>query len=1315
MTFNSNSSIENFETFPTTEVGIKKNKDEIYEESKTLFKIIESSDTNVLDYYDFFSTSKNNNFLIKENKYFLINKDWLSRFKNFCQSKDYFKDYVSLEQINNNNLIIQDSNVLKNKNDPIYFNNKYDIHKNCSFIKKDLWEKLIKLYEGGPEYEIIYYNDKNINLIKEGVHINLLIIPNKNQIIDNINKNKNNFIIKKYIYFDLNKKVKDLKNYINKILNYYKKKLFSSIDKKEILEENNHYRLWLYATFFESSNGLDNLSNYLAKELINSYKKSKKDKNNSNNFIDWSKFNKFFDQDFKICLLSNFEDNKVKDIFPNENTTNFNWKNYEKMKYKDQYSLPEFSIIIEKSQFQLKKENKMYKIGECNRCNYSEIVYYACDCKSLFFCCQNCENNYKEKDNSHFSKCKNYLIKYFKKENKELSTNKHLIYPLIGLSNLGNSCYMNSALQCMRSIKELTIYFLKYFDEQQLNTHNIIGTGGFLTLAYANLIYNLNNSQKDYYSPEYFKNTIGIIDERYAGYEQQDTHELMTFLIDSIHEDLNKVINKPKINRKDSEINNYFSLELEHSKSTIEWNNFLKRNQSIMVDLFYGQYKATISCTYCQNKSINFSTYLSLQLPIPKYKEYFLVKIFFYEDVLKNFPMIKINIIMNKQNKKISNAKKIIGKIFGIEAYSLEILQNKSKEIIKIYNDDEEIDEKVNFLLVVKMNSKLLEENINCKNEINYSNLKENFTNKKNELIKIFENNGEDNSDETNNHNFDKNNNKIIYKKLSLEKFIVKHYYLYDSKISTDIFNKDILIYLKLNQTCYDIYYKIYELYFEIIIRKHLGELNNINNEKNQLKSFEYFFIDFIEKENEFTNDIFDKYKNLPFVLKFEDNSNINKIEFIPPFKKYIFKDFLNLKYHNNLNNENKKDNLNFDNNLSFSNSKAMNVININNDNNIQKSPSPIQTYNEGDKIDDNPIDYQNNNNRNIDNGNNDLYHLNNLNDSLSNKTKDLNTNDAFNLSKDKSISICIEKDKDDKLEESKNNIKKIIMIWNPKFLKKKDGNNYDSLIMASDNIDLCSFFLKIYENNFEKILFKKCLEEFSKEETFDKDNLWKCSKCHQNIAAKNKIEIYQIPKILIIQLKRFENNQKIESFIDFPLKNLDISQFVTSSISQKDGIPKKYDLFAVANHYGRMEYGHYDAFCLNYIDNNWYNFNDRHVEKIKKEDEINSIVTKNAYVLFYRQQKNDLIDWDAIYIKKFSEIEDNKMKKYGEDFIYKNEHDEDFEKRKKINPDNNNKDEMEIEENVDNISFDDLSLGKFVYNPFSQSYLKLKRRLIRK
>ena len=57
---------------------------------------------------------------------------------------------------------------------------------------------------------------------------------------------------------------------------------------------------------------------------------------------------------------------------------------------------------------------------------------------------------------------------------------------------------MNSALQCLRAIKELTKYFLNYFDENQLNKKNIMGTEGFLALAYANYIYNMNLNNTRY-------------------------------------------------------------------------------------------------------------------------------------------------------------------------------------------------------------------------------------------------------------------------------------------------------------------------------------------------------------------------------------------------------------------------------------------------------------------------------------------------------------------------------------------------------------------------------------------------------------------------------------------------------------------------------------------------------------------------------------------------------------------------------------------------------------------------------------------------
>ena len=1245
------------------------NNEQIHEKSKKIMEVIENSDNSFKEFNELMKLDENKKNFFQKNNYYLINKKWLINFKNFAKSKD--SNFPG--KIENGDIIIQDDKVLKfSKETRIFFNNKKDFDQTCLFIKEDLWNKLLNLFGGGPKYLIIPNNEISTNLVIEGGHINLIYIHNKKYILKNT---RQNFIFNNYVFFNLNRDVNSLKNYINKILNSNKKKF--KINKAETLEESKHYRLWLYSGF---SGQADSISEYLSEKISFFFKRN----NSQNDLINWKNFDKMKDgNEYNMILLSNFNDNKIKDIFPNNFTKNFNRQVFNKYKYKDNYDLPLLTIIIEENPYIFETENKIYKIGKCFKCNFSEIIFCSCECQKLFFCSKVCAD--KKIIEEHFKVCKIFLTKKFKEENNEFSKEKSEIYSLIGLLNLGNTCYMNSALQCIRSIKELSNYFINYFNETHLNVNNILGTGGFLTLAYANFLYHLNKCQKEYYIPQDFKNSIGIVDDRYSGRDQQDTHEFMNFLIDSLHEDLNRVINKPIIKRKDSDINNIYSYDLyEKEKSIIEWNNHLKRNQSIIVDLFYGQYKTTISCPSCNYKSINFSIFCSQQLPIPK-KEYFIIKVNFMEEEPNSLPTVKLNIIINKQNNKIFNAKQILGNILEISPHQIEIINYKNKDITKIYENEEEINENTNNIWAIKINLETIEiigENQYSSNRIDYSKLKENFTKKRDDIIKIFENyNPSDNI----------NDKKINYEQFGLEKFIFK-YYIFSSTISNDVLCEDSLIYLPTNITCSDLYYKIFEIYDKIGFLNKYSEI--VNKEYNKNEIFQIIFKDFIETEsnkNELTNDIFEKYKRIPFFLKLEVNS-INRSIYIPPSKEYIFKNFIK----NNLNVE--QENINI---IRDEIEKGLNEFGIN----ININTDPNQNDN-GEQINENKISsIGNNNERDCFNENN--FNVDNLNDFhlSSNQLKDINNN----ANEPNDIKINITKDKS---EEGKNNeIKKILIICNIKYLKNDESekNSYLLKKTSSEAIDLLPFTQKIFETNFQKILIDKCFEEFSKEETFDKDNLWKCPKCEKDIEAKNKIEIYQVPKILVLQLKRFKNNKKIETLINFPLKDLDMSKFISPSTLSNNNIPLKYDLFAVANHYGRLDYGHYDAFCLNYIDNNWYNFNDRIVTKIKKEEEEKEIITNNAYVLFYKQQKIDLIDWEKIYNKKFENITDNNYKKFGEDFIYEKENtldinldeiDAGINTTKYINEENINEEE----------TFDQMSLNSYIYNPFKESYLKLKR-----
>lgn len=100
---------------------------------------------------------------------------------------------------------------------------------------------------------------------------------------------------------------------------------------------------------------------------------------------------------------------------------------------------------------------------------------------------------------------------------------------------------------------------------------------------------------------------------RFAGYGQQDACELLNFILDLIHEDLNRVKKKPYVETPDHD-----GTRSDQLMSDLCWKAFLARNQSIIVDLMYGQLKSTVRCLECNNISITFDPFLTLSLPIAR-------------------------------------------------------------------------------------------------------------------------------------------------------------------------------------------------------------------------------------------------------------------------------------------------------------------------------------------------------------------------------------------------------------------------------------------------------------------------------------------------------------------------------------------------------------------------------------------------------------------------------------------------------------------------------------------------------------------------
>ncbi len=82
----------------------------------------------------------------------------------------------------------------------------------------------------------------------------------------------------------------------------------------------------------------------------------------------------------------------------------------------------------------------------------------------------------------------------------------------------------------------------------------------------------------------------------FAGYQQHDSQELLAFLLDGLHEDLNRILKKPYVEKPDWEGGDLKDL-VKLAKDT--WEGYLRRNDSVIVDFFQGQYKSTLVCPVC--------------------------------------------------------------------------------------------------------------------------------------------------------------------------------------------------------------------------------------------------------------------------------------------------------------------------------------------------------------------------------------------------------------------------------------------------------------------------------------------------------------------------------------------------------------------------------------------------------------------------------------------------------------------------------------------------------------------------------------------
>ena len=187
-----------------------------------------------------------------------------------------------------------------------------------------------------------------------------------------------------------------------------------------------------------------------------------------------------------------------------------------------------------------------------------------------------------------------------------------------------------------------------------------------------------------------------------------------------------------------------------------------------------------------------------------------------------------------------------------------------------------------------------------------------------------------------------------------------------------------------------------------------------------------------------------------------------------------------------------------------------------------------------------------------------------------------------------------------------KNDFSIIIDMFNGQYISKIQtiddtsfiSNTYDPFSIISLEIPRLNKKINIYDC-FDYFTKKECLEEF-------KQN------CEDNKNYTREINLWKTPKYLIIFFKRFDKNGlKIFDLIDYPINGLNLNKYV-KGYDKENNI---FDLYAISNHHGTLNGGHYWAYTKNY-DGLWYKYDDNRVYN----QDIDDLVTKNNYCLFYKK-----------------------------------------------------------------------------------------------
>ena len=235
---------------------------------------------------------------------------------------------------------------------------------------------------------------------------------------------------------------------------------------------------------------------------------------------------------------------------------------------------------------------------------------------------------------------------------------EHFHYtPMIGLQNVGATCYMNATLQCFGQISKLTEFFKYYpYLKNLIQRYKAIVKKDSLSESFKLLIENLwpnditnlsqsnyigKNSNNFYYKPYEFKNKISKMNPLFKGVQANDSKDLVNFIVMQLHEELNvgkKIINNNGDPPQTNELIMYNSFR----------QNYYTENKSIISDLFYGINETVYECSICKTRKFNFQIGFFYIFPLEEVRKYKIQQQ--QQSYLKSLQMQQVNQTFNMIN-----------------------------------------------------------------------------------------------------------------------------------------------------------------------------------------------------------------------------------------------------------------------------------------------------------------------------------------------------------------------------------------------------------------------------------------------------------------------------------------------------------------------------------------------------------------------------------------------------------------------------------------------------------------------------------------